>query len=282
MTTQQPAKVLDERAAGARRLEGRIAVVTGAGQGHGRATARRMAQEGASIMIADRFEPGARRTRDELRAFGSAADYFLGDMQEAETARRLMEETKERFGRIDILVNNVGGAMGGNKMGWEFPPAELEANVRNSLHTCMWGCWAVLPYMIEQRSGSIINFGSHAVRGMGRLGYAAAKGGVMAITTSLAIEAGPHNVRVNAVVPHLSSRPEGDTLVARVPGQAVNRGGGRGSADALNSPNMTPIPMGRIGTPEEVAAVVTFLASDDASFTTGAIICVGGGAVCSL
>lgn len=276
-------QVLDERARGARRLEGRVAVITGAGQGHGRATARRMAQEGAKIMIAERFEQGAARTRDELVEWGAEADFVLGNMQEADFAKELMARTVERFGKIDILVNNVGGAFGPGGMGWTQTPENLDANVKNSLYTCMWGCWAVLPYMVEQQSGSIINFGSHAVRGMGRLGYAAAKGGVMAITTSLAIEAGPHNVRVNAVVPHLSTRGEDDTLVARIPGAEVRRREGPPDMRAgLNNPGMTPIPMDRIGTPEEVAAVVTFLASDDASFTTGEIICVGGGAFCQL
>ena len=97
----------------------------------------------------------------------------------------------------------------------------------------------------------------------------------MAITTSLAIEAGQYNVRVNCVVPHLSTRGEYDTLVARIPGAAVRRREGPPDMRAgLDNPTMTPIPMNRIGTPEEVAAVVTFLASDDASFTTGEIICV--------
>jgi NAD(P)-dependent dehydrogenase (short-subunit alcohol dehydrogenase family) len=281
--TQATAKVLDPRAAGARRLEGRIAIITGAGQGHGRATARRMAQEGAKVMIAERFEPGAQRTRDELRDFGTEVEYILGDMQNPDFAKELMKATKDRFGRIDILVNNVGGAQGGGGMGWEQTPENLEANIRNSLHTCLWGCWAVLPYMIEQRSGSIINFGSHAVRGMGRLGYAAAKGGVMAITTSLALEAAPYNVRLNCVVPHNSTRPEGDTLVAR--------GGGVPTAPRPSAPppgeftqaaTLTPIPLNRPGSPEEIASVVTFLASDDASFTTAEVICCGGGAFCGL
>jgi len=242
-----------------------------------------MAQEGAKIMIAERFEAGAARTRDELIEWGAEADFVLGNMQEAAFAKELMAKTVERFGKIDILVNNVGGAFGPGGMGWTQTPENLDANVQNSLYTCLWGCWAALPYMVEQQSGSIINFGSHAVRGMGRLGYAAAKGGVMAITTSLAIEAGPYNVRVNAVVPHLSTRGEDDTLVARIPGAEIRRREGPPDMQAgLNNPGMTPIPMNRIGTPEEGAAVVTFLASDDASFTTGEIICVGGGAFCQL
>lgn len=276
----QGAKVLDPRAAGARRLEGKIAIITGAGQGHGRATARRMAQEGASVMIADRYEPGAMRTRDELRDFGAQSEVILGDVSDWQFAKSLMAATKERFGRIDILVNNVGGAQrGGGKVGWEQNPEDLLANIQNNLHTCLWCCWAVLPHMVEQRSGAIVNFGSHAVRGTQRLGYAAAKGGVMAITTSLALEAGPYGVRINCVVPHTSERDAGDVLVTRT-GQEVQTHDAR--VPDWADPHLTPIPLQRPGRPEEVAAAVTFLASDDASFTTGEIFCVGGGAFCRL
>lgn len=276
--------VLDPRAAGAKRLKGKIAIITGSGQGHGRATAKRLAEEGASIMVVDRYEPGAVRSRDELRAFGVTTEMFIGDIGSPDVAKELMRTTKERMGRIDVLVNNVGGAMHRSRQGWEFTPQELMDNVNNSLWTCLWCCWAVMPYMVEQRSGSIINFGSHAVRGTGRFGYAAAKGGVMAITTSLALEAAPYNVRVNCVVPHLSTRPEGDTLIARVPGAPVTPGGGMGRnpQEALTNPNMTPIPLGRPGTPEEIAAAVAFFASEDSSFTTAEVLCVGGGAFCQL
>ena len=273
--------ILDPRAAGARRLEGKIAIITGGGQGHGRATARRFAQEGAKLMIVDRHAPGAERTRDELTDFGAEADIFVGEMGTAEAAKQLMEATVARFGRIDVLINNVGGAMHRSRQAWEFSPEEIVDNVQNSLWTCLWGCWAVMPIMAEQRSGSIVNFGSHAVRGTGRFGYAAAKGGVMAITTSLALEAAPYNVRVNCVVPHLSTRPEGDTLVNRLPGTPV-AARGAGGAEMLNNPTMTPIPLNRPGTPEEIAAACAFFASDDSSFTTGEILCVGGGAFCGL
>ena len=279
----QAQSVLDPRAAGGRRLEGKIAVVTGAGQGHGRATARRFVEEGATVMIADRHQPGADRVRDELVAYGGTAETFIGDISSHETAKALIDAAKDRFGRIDILVNNVGGAFrlpGSGEMGWEKTPEDLMGNVQNNLFTCLWCCWAVAPVMIEQGAGSIINFGSHAVRGMGRLGYAAAKGGVWAITTSLALELAPYKVRINLVVPHSSTRPEGDTLVTRIPGETPPPGG-RGPAP-VGGASLTPIPLNRPGTPEEVAAAVTFLASDDASFTTGESICVGGGAFCRL
>jgi len=271
--------VLDARARGARRLENKIAIVTGGGQGHGRATARRMAQEGASVMIADRHRPGAERTRDELRDFGTDAELFIGDLSTWEVAKDLMAATVEQFQRIDILVNNVGGAIRGGKVLWEQTPEDLMANIQNNLVTCLWCCRAVMPSMVEQRSGAIVNFGSHAVRGTLRMGYAAAKGGVMAITTSLALEAAPFGIRVNCVVPHTSERDPGDVLISRT-GAPVDSSQAR--VPQWDDPHLSPIPLARPGRPEEVAAAVTFLASDDASFTTGEILCVGGGAWCRL
>lgn len=280
----QMTKVLDPRAAGAKRLKDKIAIVTGAGQGNGRATARRLAEEGAAVMVVDRHEPGANRTAQELRDYGARAETFVGDISVVEKFRELAALTNEQFGRIDVLVNVAGGSMYGPKLGWEYEPEEIVANVQNNLWTCMWGCHSVLPYMVKQGSGSIINFGTHAVRGTMRLGYAAAKGGIFAITTSLALEAAPLGVRINCVVPHYTESEAGDRLVTRIPGQlapqtseamAPNR-------EALRSRHVENIPMGRPGTPQEVAAAVAFLASDDASFVTGDILCVGGGAFCRL
>ena len=279
----QGASVLDPRAAGGKRLQGKFAIVTGSGQGHGRATARRFVEEGAAVMIVDRHQPGAERVRDELRAYGGRAEMIIADIGNPEAAKELMAAAKEQFGRIDILVNNVGGAFrlpDSGEMGWEKTPEDLIGNIQNNLFTCLWCCWAVAPIMIEQQAGSIVNFGSHAVRGMGRLGYAAAKGGVWAITTSLALELAPHNVRINLVVPHASTRSEGDVLVTRIPGE-VPASSGRTNV-SVTGPTLTPIPLNRPGTPEEIAAAVTFLASDDSSFTTAETICVGGGAFCRL
>jgi dihydroxycyclohexadiene carboxylate dehydrogenase len=277
-------QVLDSKAAGARRFEGKTAIVSGAGQGHGRATARRLAQEGAALMLVDRHAAGAKRTRDELTQFGSDADTYVGDISSVEPFQEVAAKTVERFGKIDVLVNVAGGAMYGPKLGWEYTPDELMANVQNNLWTCMWGCYSVLPYMVEQGSGAIVNFGSHAVRGTHRLGYAAAKGGIYAVTTSLALETAQSGVRINCVVPHYSESEPGDRLVTRVPGQTApktTQAMQPGRAD-LQARHLQNIPMGRAGTPQELAAAVAFLASDDASFVTGDIMCVGGGAFCAL
>lgn len=286
--TQAPSHVLDERAAGGKRLRGKIAVVTGGGQGHGRATVKRFAEEGASVMIADRNRPGAERVRDELLAYGAECDIWVGDIGSPEAAQSLVGAAIDRFGRIEVLVNVVGGTFtlpGSGKAGWEKSPEDIIANIQNNLFTCLWCTWAVMPHMVERRSGSIITFGSHAVRGTDRFGYATAKGGIAALTTSLSLELAPHNVRINMVVPHASSREPGDVLVGRIPddtASVASKRGASGFRPEIADPHLSPIPMLRPGTPEEVAAAVTFLASDDASFTTGESICVGGGAYCRL
>ena len=272
--------VLDPRAAGAKRLQGRIAIITGAGQGIGRATARRMAEEGATITIAERNAAGAERTRDELREYGATAEMHLADISEPEAAKALMAATKERFGRIDILVNNAGGAMYSPQLGWEYTPEQILANVQNNFFTTMWCCWAVLPYMVEQKSGAIVNVGSNAPQGTGRLPYAASKGGVFAITTSLALETAELGIRINCVAPHWSvSEDPSDQLVTRIPGEAARPPAGeRELRQSLAERHLQNIPMRRPGLKEEQAAAITFLASDDASFITGQILSVGGGA----
>ena len=271
--------MLDPRAAGARRLADRVAIITGCGQGIGRATARRMAEEGAILMLVDRNEQGAQRTAGELREHGSQVATQVVDISQPEAAKALMAATKERFGRIDILVNNAGGAMFGPKLGWEYSAEELLINVQNNFWTTMWCCWAVLPYMVEQRSGAIVNLGSNSPRGTMRLPYAASKGGVFAITTSLALETATFGVRINCVAPHWTmSEDPGDRLVTRLPGQAPAVVDREAMLRRLEEQHLPNIPMRRHGLPEEQAAAIVFLASDDASFITGQILSVGGGA----
>lgn len=278
----EPGNVLDPRAAGAKRLAGKIAIVTGAGQGIGRATARRMAEEGAAVMVADRNRAGAERTCAELRAHGADADVYVADVSSPEVARALMAATRERFGRIDVLVNTAGGSMHGPKLGWEYTPEEMIENVQNNLWTTMWCCWAVLPYLVEQRSGAIVNVGSNAPRGTMRLPYAAAKGGVFAITTSLALETATLGVRINCVAPHWSvSDDPDDRLVTRLPGEraaALDSHEQQTQRAHLAERHLQNIPMRRPGTKEEQAAAIVFLASEDASFMTGQILSVAGGA----
>lgn len=272
---------LDPRAANAKRLRDKIAIVTGGGQGIGRATARRMAEEGACVMVADHNPQGAGRTTGELRAHGATAEAHIVDLGTPEAAQALIAAAVDRFGRIDILANVVGGSMH-SKLAWEFTPEELIQNVQNNFWTTMWCCWAVLPRMVEQGSGVIVNLGSNSPRGTRRFPYAAAKGGVFAMTTSLALETATMGVRVNCVAPHWTWSPDPtDKIEPRLPG----------SRDAAQTPeareeqyqrlvarHVPNIPMGRPGRPEEIAAAIAFLVSDDASFITGQILSVAGGA----
>src|SRR5262249_3989580 len=159
---------LDARAAGAKRLKDKVCVVTGAGQGIGRATARRLGQEGGKIVVADRVEESAAQTLAELREHGVEAVKVLGDLGAFAGARQLMAQAKDAFGRIDVLVNNVGGTI------WIKPfhlytAEEVELELQRSLFPTMWCCLAVLPIMMAQKGGSIVNLGSQSTRGLHRL-----------------------------------------------------------------------------------------------------------------
>jgi NAD(P)-dependent dehydrogenase (short-subunit alcohol dehydrogenase family) len=279
---QEARKVLDPKAAGGKRFLGKVAVVTGAGQGIGRATARRLAEEGATVLVADRNRAGAERTCGELRGYGAEADLWIGDVSSADGAKALMAAAVERWGRIDVLVNTVGGSMYGPKLGWEYTPEELQANVQNNFWTTMWCCWAALPYMVERQSGAIVNLGSNSPRGTMRFPYAAAKGGVFAMTTSLALETATMGIRINCVAPHWSvSEDPDDGMVTRIPGESrreMSAEQRQAQFERLAAQHLQNIPMRRPGQKEEQAAAIAFLASDDASFVTGQILSVGGGA----
>ena len=266
----QKRETLDPRAAGAKRLAGKFAIVTGSGQGIGRATARRMAEEGAAVMVADRNPKGAERTWSELREYGAQAERLVVDVGTLDGAQELMAYTKQTFGRIDILVNNAGGPIWGGKIFWELTPEQIIEEVQNNLWTTLWCCRAVLPYMLEQEAGSIVNIGAQSARGTRRVPYAAAKGGVFAITTSIAKEVATSGIRINCVAPHWTM--VSDHMVLRSPQQQQM------DPEVLRQRmNEVNIPMGRRAYPEEQAAAIVFLASDDASFITGQILNVAGG-----
>src|SRR5262249_40299776 len=149
---------LDPRAAGAQRLKGKVCIITGAGQGIGRATARRLAAEGGIVVVADRIDEGARAAVEELRALGAAATKILVDLTTFSGAQELMTRTTDTHGRIDVLVNNVGGTI------WIKPfhlysEEEVKLELERSLHPTLWCCLAALPVMMHQRAGSIVNLG---------------------------------------------------------------------------------------------------------------------------
>jgi dihydroxycyclohexadiene carboxylate dehydrogenase len=269
---------LDVRAAGARRLKDKVCVVTGAGQGIGRATARRLGEEGGKIIVADRVDATATEAEAELRDHGVDAMKVLADLSTFVGAQELMTQTKDTYGRIDVLVNNVGGTI------WIKPyhlytEEEVKLELERSLYPTLWCCLAVLPIMMEQRSGSIVNLGSQSIRGLFRLPYAASKGGILALTKVLAKEYGRHGIRINTV------SPGGTEISDRVTPRQFIRPGVVADDDAKADDYRREMAedirnqqaLLRRGLPEEQAAAVAFLACDDSSFITGQVINCSGG-----
>jgi len=269
---------LDPRAAGARRLKDKVCIVTGAGQGIGRATARRLGEEGGKIVVADRVDEGATEAVTELRESGVDVTKVLVDVSTLAGAQELIRATRAVHGRIDVLVNNVGGTI------WIKPyhlytEDEVKLELERSLYPTLWCCLAVLPVMVEQESGSIVNVGSQSTRGLYRLPYAASKGGIVAMTKVLAMEYGRYGIRVNTVA------PGGTEITDRVTPRRLIRP----NVLADESPKMDNYrremsedirhqqALRRRGLPEEQAAAIAFLASDDASFITGQVINSSGG-----
>jgi dihydroxycyclohexadiene carboxylate dehydrogenase len=268
---------LDPKAAGGRRLAGKVCVVTGAGQGIGRATAKRLAAEGGRVVVAERVQAAAEQTVSQLQAHGAEAIAILADVGKLDEARRLMREASDRMGRIDVLVNVVGGTIW-----WQpyhlYSEEQIGLELERSLYTTLWCNLAVLPYMVAQNSGSIVNLSSAVVRGgLYRTPYATAKGGIEAMTRTLAKEYGRHGIRVNAVSP--GSTAVTDRVTSRLtlePGVVADPAEGTEAYFAEARGDLTELALGRQSQPEEQAAAIAFLASDDAGYLTGQIInCFG-------
>ena len=271
---------LDFRAAGARRLTDKVCIVTGAGQGIGRATARRLGQEGGKIVVVDRVDEGATQTVAELREHGVEAIKVIVDLSTFSGAQEMMTQAVAAFGRVDVLVNNVGGTI------WMKPlhlysEDEVKLELERSLFPTLWGCMAVLPIMMEQKSGSIINLGSQSVRGLYRAPYAASKGGILALGKVLAMEYGRHGIRVNTVSPGGTDIPDRVTPRLLIRPGVMAEDLAQQEADDFRremvEDSRTQQSLRRRGVPEEHAAAVAFLASDDSSFITGDVINCSGG-----
>jgi dihydroxycyclohexadiene carboxylate dehydrogenase len=253
------------------RFDGKVAVVTGSAQGIGGAVASGLAKEGGRVALVDRSEL-VRELSDKLNASGAETVPILGDLEKYADCVSVMMEARARFGRIDILVNNVGGTI------WAKPYAhyaedEIEAEVRRSLFPTLWCCRAVLPILVEQGSGTIVNVSSVATRGVNRVPYAAAKGGVNALTASLAMEYAGHGIRVVATAPGGTEAPE-----RRVPrGPTSKSEQEKAWYQAIVDQTVDSSLMHRYGTVEEQAAPILFLASDEASYITGVTVPVAGG-----
>ena len=180
----------------------------------------------------------------------------------------------DAFGRIDIAVHNVGGTIWAKPF-WEYKPEEIEKEISRSLWPTLWCCRAVIPSMIERRTGAIVNVGSIATRGIYRVPYAAAKGGVHAVSVTMAMELAEHGIRVNAVSP--GAIDNGVRAVPRNPTPLSEQE--KVWMQGIYDQSMRDTPMGRLGRQEEVAAAICFYASRDASYITGQVAFVAGGAI---
>jgi NAD(P)-dependent dehydrogenase (short-subunit alcohol dehydrogenase family) len=228
-------------------------------------------------MVAERTAETAAETERMLLESGATAAHYVVDVGSLAGAEALMQKTIHTFGRIDGLVNVVGGTTW-----WQpfeaYTEEQIELELQRSLYPTLWCCRAVLPFMIAQKSGAIVNFGSSITRGgIYRVPYAASKGGVEALTRTLAAENGQYGIRVNGVSPGLTVIEDRKTsrLVLR-PGEtalpAIHT-----DERIKESRAMFPLALRRGSRPEEQAAVAAFLASEDASYVTGQMICCDGG-----
>jgi len=247
------------------RLDRKVAVITGAADGIGRAIAEAMAAEGAHVFVSDIADARGEALAAQLRAAGRAADYLHCDVSSEAEIAALIAASAAKAGRLDIMVNNAAIAIGGMPI-YEMTDEQFRRLMDVNLASVFRGCKHALPHMIAQKSGSIINMAS----AQGHIGldgwtaYAGAKGAVMAMTRQLAVEFGRHNVRVNSISPGTINTPMNEKVVAELGGNLMKAW-------------VTMHPIGRIGEPAEVAEAAVYLASDAAGFTTGIDLRVDGG-----
>ncbi|MFD4557288.1 SDR family NAD(P)-dependent oxidoreductase [Streptomyces sp. NPDC058469] len=257
------------------RLAGRIAVISGAGSvgpgwGNGRAAAVLFAREGATVHLTDLDKETLEVTADQVRAEGGAVRTDLLDVTEPAAVREYFEETGRRAGRIDILVNNVGGSRAGGVV--DLSLDEWNSQLLTNLTSAFLACKYVIPIMRNGGGGSIVNTASASGlrwTGAAQAGYAAAKAAVIQLSRVTAVEYAPDNIRVNTVVPGQLHTP---MVEARLAGQRAD-----GDVAKLLAQRQARIPLGFMGDGRDTAYAALFLASDEARFVTGTEIVVDGG-----
>ena len=253
------------------RFKDQVMVVTGAAQGIGRGVALGAAREGAQLLLADRSAL-VHEVAQEAAAFGAQVVVVEADLETWAGANHMAARGLDDFGRIDILVNNVGGTIWA-KPYQEYDEAQIEAEIRRSLFPTLWGCRAVLPAMLEQGAGAIVNVSSVATRGIYRIPYSAAKGGVNALTASLAFEHAGSGIRVNAVATGGTEAPPRKVPRNPQPLSEQEQSWYAGIVEQTRSSSL----MHRYGSIDEQVGAILFLASREASYITGTVLPVGGG-----
>ena len=240
------------------KLDGKIALITGAGSGIGRSTAVLFASEGAKVVVADYVPEGGQQTVEMIKNTGGTAIFVEVDVSRAADIERMVQIATDTYGRIDILYNNAG-IQGPVMPMADIPENEWDKVIATNLSSVFLGTKYAVPHMVKQGGGVIINTAST----MGLAGkatiapYACAKAGIISLTKTAAAEYGPENIRVNCICPGVINTPMGGA-----------------SADVMD---MTNLPLRKIGMPEDIAKAALYLACDDSQYVTGISLVVDGG-----
>lgn len=246
-------------------LNGKVAFITGAGSGIGEEIARAFVAQGATVVVADIDEAAGRRVADDI---GTLSRYHRLDVTDSLAVQVALEQTAERYGSLDVLVNNAGIGLVGSIE--ETSDEDFERLMSVNVNGVYYGCKHAIPLMLKQGRGNIINIGS--VAGLigieRRFAYCATKGAVIAMTRQLAIDYATRGIRVNCIAPGTVHTPFVDSYLQHFHAHELEETKARLHARQ---------PIGRMGTPRDIAAMAVYLACDDSSFVTGAVMTIDGG-----